>query len=138
MRRYLPTRALHLNEEGELVLADYYCIKCGACMQICPIKAEVETYEITFESQGHTHTRQHERITNLDALPIRVERWRVKHTPVESAAWLSALMRVADDRAGQVEMDRKRALRRRDLLTALDDSRRFLPELIEEKLKRKS
>ncbi len=131
-----PTRALHINDAGELVLADYYCIKCGACMQICPVKAEVETYEITFESQGVTHTREHERITNADELPIWVERWRVKHTPVESAAWLSALMRVADDRAGQVEMDRKRALRRRDLLTALDDSRRFLPELIEAKKKK--
>ena len=35
-----PTRALHIDEEGELALADYYCIKCGACMQVCPIKAE--------------------------------------------------------------------------------------------------
>ena len=114
-----PTRALHVNDEGELVLADYYCIKCGACMQICPIKAETEEYEITFEAQGMTHTRTHTRITNWEDLPIRVERWRVKHTPVESAAWLSAISRLADDKAEQTEIDRKRALRRRDLLKAL-------------------
>ncbi len=114
-----PTRALHVNDEGELVLADYYCIKCGACMQICPIKAETEEYEITFEAQGMTHTRTHTRITNWDELPIRVERWRIKHTPVESAAWLAALSRLADDKAEQAEIDRKRALRRRDLLKAL-------------------
>ncbi|MGC9398585.1 MAG: 4Fe-4S binding protein [Anaerolineae bacterium] len=121
-----PTRALRINNLGELKLADYYCIKCGACMQICPIKAEVEEYEITFESQGVTQTRVHERITNADALPIWVERWRVAHTPVESGAWLDALMRLADDKAGMMEIDRKRALRRRDLLTALKGGRVLL------------
>ncbi|MEA3309468.1 MAG: 4Fe-4S binding protein [Chloroflexota bacterium] len=118
-----PTRALHINADGELVLADYYCIKCGACMQICPIQAETAEYEVKFESQGHTHTRVHERITNADALPIWVERWRVKHTPVESSAWLDALMRISDEKAGQVEIDRKRALKRHDLLKALKGGR---------------
>jgi len=123
-----PTRALHIDDEGQLVLADYYCIKCGACMQVCPIKPIVEEYEVTFEAQGMTHTRVHERITNAGALPILVERWRVGHLPVESASWLSALVRLADDKAGQVEIDRKRALRRRDLLKALKGGKSLLEE----------
>ncbi|MBC7250536.1 MAG: 4Fe-4S binding protein, partial [Anaerolineae bacterium] len=71
-----PTRALHIDEDGELVLADYYCIKCGACMQVCPVKPEYEEYEVTAESHGVTKTVTHQRITNADELPIWVERWR--------------------------------------------------------------
>ena len=118
-----PTRALHINDEGELVLADYYCIKCGACMQVCPIKPEYEDYQVTFESQGVTKTVVHRRVTNADELPIWVERWRVGHTPVQSAAWIEALGKMADDKAGAVEIDRKRALKRRDLLKALAGGR---------------
>lgn len=114
-----PTRALHINENGELVLADYFCIKCGACMQICPVKAETEEYEIEAEAYGVTKKVTHERITNADDLPVYVERWRVAHTPVVSAAWTAALERLADDKAGMVEIDRNRALKRRDLLLAL-------------------
>jgi ferredoxin len=114
-----PTRALHINEEGELVLADYYCIKCGACMQVCPVKPEYEEYEFTFESQGVSKTVTHTRITNAGELPVWVERWRIRHTPVQSAAWIEALNKMADDKAGAVEIDSKRALKRRDLLKAL-------------------
>ena len=114
-----PTRALHINEDGELVLADYYCIKCGACMQICPVKPVVEEYEAQVEAYGVTKTVQQTRITNADKLPVYVERWRVNHTPVVSGAWTQALLRLADDKAGMVEIDRKRALKRRDLITAL-------------------
>jgi len=123
-----PTRALHIDDDGELALADYYCIKCGACMQVCPVGAEVETYEVTIESQGVTKTVAHERVTNVDELPVWVERWRVGHTPVESAAWIEALTKMADDKAGAVEIDRKRALRRRDLLKALKGARALLGE----------
>jgi ferredoxin len=121
-----PTRALHVTDEGELALADYYCIKCGACMQVCPIKATQEDYEVTMESQGVTKTVVHQRLTNADALPILVERWRVKHTPVQSAAWIEAVGKMADDKAGQRELDRKRALKRRDLLKALVGGRELL------------
>ena len=121
-----PTRALHIDEDGALVLADYYCIKCGACMQVCPVKAEVETYQAPFEYAGKTYTREHERITNLAELPIVVERWRVGHTEVQSGAWIAALIRLADDKAGATEIDRKRALKRRDLLTALKGGRALL------------
>jgi hypothetical protein len=57
-----------------------------------------------------------------------VERWRVGHLPVQSAAWITALAKMADDKAGTVEIDRKRALRRRDLLKALPGAGAFLPE----------
>jgi ferredoxin len=121
-----PTRALHVDDDGDLVLADYYCIKCGACMQVCPIKAEYEDYEVTIESQGVTKTVVHQRLTNADALPVLVERWRVKHTPVQSAAWIEAVGKMADEKAGQRELDRKRALKRRDLLKALVGGRELL------------
>ena len=120
-----PTRALHVDE-GELVLADYYCIKCGACMQVCPVKPEYEEYEFTFESQGVTKTIIRQRITNAEELPIWVERWRVRHQSVQSAAWIEALNKMADDKAGAVEIDSKRALKRRDLLKALAGGRALL------------
>jgi ferredoxin len=123
-----PTRALHINNEGNLVLADYFCIKCGACMQVCPVKPTTEEYQVTIESQGVTRTQTHTRITNAEELPIWVERWRVRHTPVRSAAWLAALSKMADERAGAAEIDRKRALKRRDLLKALPGAQAFLDE----------
>jgi hypothetical protein len=55
-----------------------------------------------------------------------VQRWRAKHEPVESAAWIDALRLLADDKAGAVEIDRKRALRRRDLLKALKGGGKML------------
>ena len=123
-----PTRALHIDENGELVLADYYCIKCGACMQICPVKAEYEEYEVKAEAFGVTKVVMHERVTNADDLPVYVERWRVAHTPVQSGAWTQTLLKVADDKAGMVEIDRKRALKRRDLITALKGGRDLVEE----------
>jgi ferredoxin len=126
-----PTRALHINDDGELVLADYYCIKCGACMHACPIQPEFEEEEFTFESQGLTLTRTHQKLVNEDDLAIKVERWRVNHTPVKSAAWIEALRKLADDKAGAVEIDRKRALKRKDLVVALRGH--ILPELTRDK-----
>jgi ferredoxin len=114
-----PTRALHVNEAGELILADYYCIKCGACVQICPVEAQYEEYEVTIESQGVTKVVKHRRVTNSDQLPVWVERWRVRHQPVKSGAWVQALLKMADEKAEMVEIDRKRALKRRDLILAL-------------------
>ena len=126
-----PTRALHINDDGELVLADYYCIKCGACMHACPIQPEFEEEEFTFESQGLTLTRTHQKLLNPDDLAIKVERWRVVHEPVKSAAWIEALRKLADDKASAVEIDRKRALKRRDLILALRGH--ILPELLDDK-----
>ena len=56
---------------------------------------------------------------NADNLPIWVERWRVRHQPVRSGAWVQALLNLADEKAEMVEIDRKRALKRRDLILAL-------------------
>ncbi|MDY0126380.1 MAG: 4Fe-4S dicluster domain-containing protein [Anaerolineaceae bacterium] len=114
-----PTRALHVNDNGELVLADYYCIKCGACMQVCPVKPEYEEENFTFESHGMVLTRSKQKLVNEETLPIVVERWRINHTPVSSAAWTEALRKLSDDKAKSVEIDRKRALRRADLIEAL-------------------
>ena len=119
-----PTRALHINDDGELVLADYYCIKCGACMQVCPIKPEYEEEVFSFESHGMTHTRTKQKLVNKEDLAVVVERWRISHTPVSSAAWLEALRKLSDDKAKSVEIDRKRALRRVDLIEALRGHRK--------------
>ncbi|MCK9246292.1 MAG: 4Fe-4S binding protein [Anaerolineaceae bacterium] len=114
-----PTRALHVNEQGELVLADYYCIKCGACMQVCPVKPEYEEEVFTFESHGMALSRTRQKLLNSGTLPIVVERWRINHSEVSSAAWIEALRKLSDDKAKSVEIDRKRALRRADLIEAL-------------------
>lgn len=114
-----PTRALHINDQGELVLADYYCIKCGACMQVCPIKPKYERQEFEFEYQGMQVKRTRDVLVNPDELAVKVERWRLNHKPVSSAAWTEALRKLADDKAKMVEIDRKRALRRADLVRAL-------------------
>jgi len=121
-----PTRALHIDDDGELALADYYCIKCGACMQICPVKPEVEKYSAVYRVKDVEVRRVRERVLNEPELPIWVERWRVKHSPVDSGAWREALQEVADDKAGAVEIDRTRALRRRDLLKALAGGKAML------------
>lgn len=118
-----PTRALHINEAGELVIADYYCIKCGACMQVCPIKPEYEKQSFEFESYGMQIVRERDILKNEDELAIKVERWRVNHTPVSSASWIEALRKLSDDKAAQVEIDRKRALRREDLIRSLRGGR---------------
>lgn len=126
-----PTRALHINDEGELVLADYYCIKCGACMHACPIKPEFSEEEFTFESQGMTLTRTYQKLVNPEALAIKVERWRTKPTEIKSASWIEALRKLTDDKASAVEIDRKRALKRKDLILALRGH--ILPELTHNK-----
>jgi len=126
-----PTRALYINDQGELVLADYYCIKCGACMHACPIKPEFSEEEYTFESQGLTLTRTYPKLINPEQLAIKVERWRTQPTDIKSAAWIEALRKIADDKASAVEIDRKRALRRKDLIVALRGH--TLPEFTKDK-----
>jgi Fe-S-cluster-containing dehydrogenase component len=114
-----PTRALHINDEGELVHADYFCIKCGACMQICPIKAEWEEYEVHFDSQGITYTRTHKRLTNADALPVLVERWRAATPTTESAARLEALESSPMQKPRKSKLTASAPFNRRDLIVAL-------------------
>ena len=66
-----------------------------------------------------THTRSRQKLLNGEDLPIVVERWRINHSNVSSAAWIEALRKLSDDKAKSVEIDRKRALRRADLIEAL-------------------
>jgi len=126
-----PTRALHVrkgnrNRPDELGLADYFCIMCGACTRVCPIKPEFEDFETTVESCGVTKSVTRRRLLNADRLPVRVDRKRIRHDPVDSAVWLETLAKLADDKAKTIEIDRKRALRRRDLLKALSGAGKFL------------
>jgi len=114
-----PTSALHINNEGQVTLADYFCIKCGACMQICPVKPRYEEKAFEFESNGVHVKRTYLELANPDELAVKVERWRVNHTPVSSASWVEALRKLSDDKAKSVEIDRKRALKRADLIMAL-------------------
>ncbi len=83
------------------------------------MKSEFKDEEFTFESQGLTLTRTRQVLVNKDELPIKVERWRAIHEPVQSASWIEALRKLADDKISAVEIDRKRALKRKDLLLAL-------------------
>ncbi len=78
-----PTRALYVGEDGDLVLADYFCMKCGACMQVCPVKPEVEEYEDEIEAYGVTKTFAHHRVLNQKEMPIWVERWRAPQSGAE-------------------------------------------------------
>jgi len=64
-------------------------------------------------------TRSRDVLLNENELAVKVERWRLNHKPVSSAAWVEALRKLADDKAKMVEIDRKRALRRADLVRAL-------------------
>lgn len=66
-----------------------------------------------------THSRSRQKLVNENSLPIVVERWRINHSNVSSAAWIEALRKLSDDKAKSVEIDRKRALRRADLIEAL-------------------
>jgi len=88
-------------------------------MHACPIKPEFSEEEFTFESGGKTITRTYKKLLNPDELAIKVERWRTQPTEIKSASWIEALRKLADDKASAVEIDRKRALRRKDLITAL-------------------
>ncbi len=95
-------------------------------MQVCPIQPEYEEYQEPIDSQGVHKVVVRRRIVNVNDLAVWVERWRVRHTPVQSAAWISALTHMADGKASVVEIDRARALRRRDLLRALVEGNALL------------
>ena len=45
---------------------------------------------------------------------------------MQSAAWIEALIKLADDKTGAAEIDTKRALKRRDLLKALAGGSKLL------------
>jgi len=47
----------------------------------------------------------------------------VHHTPVQSGSWVEALEKLADDKAAMIELERKRAIKRHDLIVALKGGR---------------
>ncbi len=90
-----PTRALFVKDEG-VELDERVCVYCGACVRVCPVP---------------------------EALLVR--RHRVRHEPVKSGAWVSAVERLVSAELASEELDRKSQLRRRDIL-------RFMPEAKEQ------
>lgn len=84
-----PTDALTIRE-GHLVLDERFCLYCGACEQVCPVEGA-----------------------------IRVERARILHIPVKSAAWTSAVERLISLAAAAQELDAKSQAKRRQALSYL-------------------
>jgi 4Fe-4S ferredoxin len=60
-----PSEAITTDERDKLVVAEEFCIYCGACQRVCPEEA------------------------------IRVRRIQVLHTDVKSGAWVRALEKLA-------------------------------------------
>lgn len=83
-----PTDALVAGEDG-VRLDARWCLYCGACVEVCPVEGA-----------------------------LYVARTRVRHTPVESAAWVAALERMISTEEAAREMDRKAQQKRKSLLAA--------------------
>jgi 4Fe-4S ferredoxin len=88
-----PTDALQ-SHEGTLVLDETFCVYCGACQQVCPVEGA-----------------------------LQVERARILHRPIRSAAWTSALERLISAEAAAQELDAKSQSKRRQIL-------RFMPTVV--------
>ena len=84
-----PTDAL-LMKEGRLILDERFCLYCGACQQVCPVEGA-----------------------------ILVERSRILHTPIKSAAWTSAVERLISLEAAAQELEAKSQAKRRQVLSYL-------------------
>jgi MinD superfamily P-loop ATPase len=84
-----PTDALAV-QDGRLKVDERFCLYCGACQQVCPVEGA-----------------------------IVVERARVLHTPVKSAAWTSAIERLISVEAASQELDAKSQGKRRLVLRYL-------------------
>lgn len=84
-----PTDAL-LMSDGKLVLDERFCLFCGACTQICPVP---------------------------EALIVR--RHRVRHSPIKSGAWISALEKLISLEMAAQELGIKAQTKRRSVLAYL-------------------
>ena len=91
-----PTDAL-LVREGRLVFDERFCLYCGACEEVCP------------EEEA-----------------LRVERRRILHTEVKSAAWTAAVKKLISVEAAALELEIKAQAKRRRAI-------RFLPPLAKER-----
>ncbi len=81
-----PTDA-HLMKEGQPVFDERFCLYCGACQEVCPEEGA-----------------------------IVVERHRILHTEVKSAAWTAALEKLISVEAAALELEAKSQAKRRQVL----------------------
>lgn len=81
-----PTDAL-LMKEGQPVFDERFCLYCGACQEVCPEEGA-----------------------------IVVERHRILHTEVKSAAWTAALEKLISVEAAALELEAKSQAKRRQVL----------------------
>lgn len=81
-----PTDAL-LMKEGQPVFDERFCLYCGACQEVCPEEGA-----------------------------IVVERHRILHTEVKSAAWTAALEKLISLEAAALELEAKSQAKRRQVL----------------------
>jgi len=84
-----PTDAF-LMKDSRLILDERFCLYCGACQQVCPAEGA-----------------------------IVVERSRILHTPIKSAAWTSAVERLISVEAAAQELEAKSQAKRRQVLSYL-------------------
>ena len=81
-----PTDAL-IMDDGKLILDERFCLFCSACTQVCPVP---------------------------EALVVR--RHRVRHPPIKSGAWITAVEKLISLEMAAQELDIKRQAKRRSAL----------------------
>jgi 4Fe-4S ferredoxin len=84
-----PSGALSIGENKKLVVAEEFCIYCGACKQVCPEKA------------------------------IEITRTQILHTDVKSGAWIIALEKLTSYRSLVKEIHSKSQTKRRQRVESL-------------------
>ena len=77
-------------KDGRLAFDERFCLYCGACQEVCPEEGA-----------------------------IVVERHRVLHTEVKSAAWTAALEKLISLEAAALELEAKSQAKRRQVLSYL-------------------
>ena len=88
-----PSEAITIDEDKKLVVAEEFCIYCGACQKVCPEKA------------------------------IKVDRKQVLHTDVKSGAWVKALEKLTSYGSLVKEMNCKSEKKRRERVKNLTSLR---------------
>lgn len=84
-----PTHTLTV-QDGEVTLDDRFCIYCKACIHVCPVPEA-----------------------------LHVERYRVKHTPIKSGAWVNAVEELISAEHASDELDAKSQSKRRRAIAFL-------------------
>ncbi|MEA3459350.1 MAG: 4Fe-4S binding protein [Chloroflexota bacterium] len=84
-----PTDALTIKD-GQLVFDERFCLYCGACQEVCPEEGA-----------------------------ILVERYRILHSEIKSAAWTDALEKLVSLEVAAQELEAKSQSKRRDVISYL-------------------